>query len=374
MIKMKKIMFVYGTRPEAIKMAPLVKKMNLSDNFNPVVCLTGQHKEMVNQINSFFSIKEDFNLDIMKPNQTLFDISINALEALKKVISKESPDAIIVQGDTSTAFIGALSSFYYKIPVIHLEAGLRTDNKFSPYPEEVNRRLISQISSYNLCPTEAAFKNLKRDNILDKSAVVGNTVIDALYMGRDLVLKNKLDFQEKFDFLNSSKDLVLVTAHRRENHGKPLENICDALKDLAEKYTHIEFLYPVHPNPNVRNVVEEKLSDIKNIHLVKPLDYPDMIYIMDRCKLILTDSGGLQEEGPALGKPVLVLRDTTERPEGIEAGVAKLIGTSKEEIIDNFNSLIQDKKLYESMSKAINPYGDGKTSDNILKILRVWFD
>jgi UDP-N-acetylglucosamine 2-epimerase (non-hydrolysing) len=307
----------------------------------------------------------------MKPNQTLSELSANTLIGLKSVIEEVRPDIIFVQGDTTTAFIGGLSAFYHKIKVAHLEAGLRSGDKYSPFPEEVNRKLLSNVSDFHFAPTKLAKESLNREGVLDSVWVVGNTVVDALLIGIESLEINNLDFYSEFSYLDFSKPIILLTAHRRESFGEPFSNICDAIIDIRDSFKDVQFLYPVHPNPNVREIVEKQLEGEERIFLTSPLDYKRLIWLMKKSYVVLTDSGGIQEEAPALGKPVLVLRDVTERQEGIIAGTAKLVGTRRELIVEEMGNLITNKdKIYTKMAKAVNPYGDGTTSHQILEILK----
>lgn len=365
-----KVLFCFGTRPEAIKMAPLIKKLNsLNNSFEVAVCLTAQHREMLDQVMNFFNISSDFDLNIMKDNQTLYDITISSLKGISDSIKSFKPDILLVQGDTTTTFTGALSAFYEKIPIGHIEAGLRSFNKYSPYPEEINRVLTTHLSTLHFAPTYRAVENLLRESINQKDIyMVGNTSIDALFLCLQIIAKNEQVYNARFSNLNPNKRLILVTGHRRESFGEPFRNICHAIREIAKK-RDIEIVYPVHLNPNVRRPVFEILRDIKNIHLIEPLDYPNFVYLMNRSYLILTDSGGVQEEAPSLGKPVLVMRDVTERTEGIDAGTAKLVGTNYEIIIEETLSLLDNEKEYLKMATAINPYGDGKASDKIAEVL-----
>lgn len=370
---MQTLLFIFGTRPEAVKMAPLIKEFQkYPDEFNVRIAVTGQHREMLDQVLKFFNIVPDYDLNLMKPNQTLFDVTADALRGMEKILDEVQPNLIIVQGDTTTVFTGALAGFYKKIPIAHLEAGLRSGDKYSPFPEEINRILTGHIADYHWAPTEQAKKNLLSEGIKEeKIHVVQNTVIDALLLALELLKKEgDTKYLEFFKDIDFNKKIVLVTAHRRESFGEPFENICNAVKELSIKYPDVEFVYPVHLNPNVREIVYRILSDIPNVHLIEPLDYPYMVWIMNKAYIVLTDSGGVQEEAPSLGKPVLVLRDVTERQEGVDAGTAKLVGTDKELIISEASKLIDTKEEYEKMAKAINPYGDGKTSEKIVKILQ----
>jgi len=367
---MKKILFIFGTRPEAIKMAPLIKEFKKQpDRFACLVCVTAQHREMLDQVMNFFEIKPDFDLNIMKPGQSLFDITIACLAGLEKVIEKSSPDLIFVQGDTTTAFAGALAGYYKKIKVAHIEAGLRSDNKYSPYPEEMNRILAGNLADYHFAPTKQAVMNLRNENIKGNIWNVGNTVIDALFLGLAIIEKQApKKYSDHFSFIDFTKKIILVTGHRRESFGEPFENICHALNELAGKHSgEIEIVYPVHLNPNVRKPVNQILKNAKNIHLIEPLDYPHLIWLMSKSYIVLTDSGGIQEEAPSLGKPVLVMREVTERTEGINARTAKLVGTDRLKIIEETDRLLTDPREYKKMSNATNPYGDGKTSEKIVK-------
>jgi UDP-N-acetylglucosamine 2-epimerase (non-hydrolysing) len=367
---MLKILFIFGTRPEAIKMAPLVKEFQKEEKFNVRVCVTAQHREMLDQVLNFFDIKPDYDLNLMKPSQSLFDITADTLKGLEKVLDKENPDLIFVQGDTTTAFVGALAGYYKKIKIAHIEAGLRSGNKYSPFPEEINRVLVGHLADYHFAPTERAKKNLYKENVKENVYVVGNTVIDALFLGLDIIKKHGEEkYYNYFDFIDFSKKIILVTGHRRESFGKPFENICYGLKEIANSFQDVEIVYPVHLNPNVREPVNRILNRIKNIHLIDPLEYPYLIWLMNKSYIVLTDSGGIQEEAPSLGKPVLVMREVTERIEGIEAGTAKIVGTDKEKIVNEAKTLIENKEEYNKMAKAVNPYGDGYSSVKIKNIL-----
>ncbi|OHD24208.1 MAG: UDP-N-acetylglucosamine 2-epimerase [Spirochaetes bacterium GWD1_27_9] len=369
---MKTLLFIFGTRPEAIKMAPLIKKFSQDKNiFDIKVCVTGQHRQMLDQVLDFFNIKANFDLNIMKNNQTLFDVTVDILKGLEKILNDNPIDYIFVQGDTTSAFVGALAGFYKKIKVGHIEAGLRSGNKYSPYPEEINRILAGHIADYHFAPTPKAKENLQKEGITDNIYVVGNTVIDALFLGLDLIKscgdKEYYDFFKNIDF---SKKIILVTGHRRESFGEPFKEICYALKELKSSFKDVEIIYPVHLNPNVRKPVNEILSNISGIHLIEPLSYPHLIWLMNKSYLVLTDSGGIQEEAPSLKKPVLVMRDVTERTEGVDAGTAKLVGTDKQKIIQETSKLILDSSIYQKMSNSINPYGDGTTSEKVLNIMK----
>lgn len=369
---MKVVLFVFGTRPEAIKMAPMVKTFKkYIEDFNVKVCVTAQHREMLDQVLHFFEIVPDYDLNLMKPNQTLASVTANALLGIDKVIDEVKPDILFVQGDTTSVLSGALAAFYRGIKVAHLEAGLRTGNMHSPFPEEANRVLTGRITDYHFAPTLRAVNNLNSEGIIKNVYDVGNTVIDALYLGLDIIKKQgEESYYNYFENIDFNKRIILVTGHRRESFGKPFRDMCEAIRTLAEEYHDCEFIYPVHLNPNVRSVVNEELSGFKNIHLIEPLDYPYMIWLQSKSYLILTDSGGIQEEGPSLGKPVLVMREVTERQEGIEAGTAVLVGTNKNKIIKEAKKLLDDKNVYKKMANAVNPYGNGKTSEQIAAILK----
>lgn len=365
-----KVLFIFGTRPEAIKLAPLIKACQLASEIKTSVCITGQHKEMLDQVLNFFQIIPDYDLKLMKANQTLFDITSAGLQGLKGVLESSKPDIILVQGDTTTAFIGALAGYYKQIKVAHIEAGLRSGNLYSPFPEEANRMLIGNLANYHFVPTHSAYQNLILENKTDHIYEVGNTVIDALLLGLE-ILKSRDENQllEKFIKVNFSKRVILVTAHRRESFGEPFKNICNAIRKIAGSFTDVEIVFPVHHNPNVRDIVNEVLSGIQNVHLIEPLDYPEFIWLINKSYIILTDSGGVQEEAPSLGKPVLVMRETTERHEGIDAGTAKLVTTDALKIYDTAFSLLTNKQEYRSMANAVNPYGDGTSSKKIVEIL-----
>jgi len=382
---MKRIFITFGTRPEAIKLAPVIKEFEKHPEFETVVCLTGQHQEMLYQPVNFFGIKPHCDMQIMKPNQTLFDITVDSVRGYEKALKEMKPDLLIVQGDTTTAFTGALSAFYYKIPVGHVEAGLRSHNKYSPFPEEINRVLVGRLTDLHFAPTETARKNLLNEGIPDEMIfVTGNTVVDANLQAIEIIRNQGLDKKiEQFlenvapgliEKIKSGKKLILVTAHRRESFGKPFENLCLALKDIALTFKDkVEIVYPVHLNPNVRKPVFEILGNLDNLHLIDPVDYPTLIYLLEKSYLVLTDSGGIQEEAPSFGKPVLVMREVTERMEGVDAGIAKLVGTDRGKIFNEASRLLRDKKAYESMAKAINPYGDGRAAERIVKIVSEFF-
>lgn len=359
----KKILFLFGTRPEAIKMAPLIRKFRENGNFEVRTANTGQHREMLDQVTDFFEIASDFSLNIMQPGQTLAGLTEKLIGRISsEVLEKENFDMVVVQGDTTTVMMGAMAAFYNKIPVMHLEAGLRSHNMHSPFPEEMNRVLTSRLSEIHLCPTEKARENLEKEGITENVHVVGNTVIDALFLGLSKLPENT----------ENEKNQILVTCHRRENHGAPFRSICSAIQEIAEKKPEFEIIYPVHLNPNIKEFAHTYLT-APNIKLVEPLDYRDLIAQMNNSYLILTDSGGIQEEAPSLGKPVIVLRDVTERTEGIEAGNAILVGTEKEKIVRETLDLIDNKERYEQISQISNPYGDGKASERIVEIVQSYF-
>lgn len=367
----KKVLFVFGTRPEAIKVAPIIIKAKQSNILSPIVCITGQHKEMLDQVLNFFQIRPDYNLELMEPNQDLYDVTIKGLGRIKLVIEETKPDLILIQGDTTTSFIGSLAGYYSKIKVGHIEAGLRSGDKYSPYPEEIMRILNGHIANIHFAPTSNAVKKLAKESIVKNVHMTGNSVIDSLLLGLDII-KNSGEkyYFGRFNFIDFTKKIILVTAHRRESFGAPLENIYRALVDLARKYKNdVQIIYPIHLNPKVKKIAQEKLSNIDNIFLTEPLDYNEMIWLMSKSYMIITDSGGLQEEAPSIGKPVLVIRDVTERIEGIEAGTSKLVGTDYNKIYTEAEKLIKDQNLYRSMAQATNPYGNGKTSQYIVEIL-----
>ena len=361
---MKKVMLVFGTRPEAIKMCPLVKELKTRDNIETVVCVSGQHREMLNQVLDCFNVVPDYNLDIMQDKQTLFDVTTNIISRIKPVLEKERPDVVLVHGDTSTTFVTALCAFYMQIPVGHVEAGLRTYNLYSPYPEEFNRQATGIIAKYNFAPTEVSKQNLINEQKDPNSIyVTGNTAIDAL---KTTVREDY--YHPIFDWVGNDR-LIMLTAHRRENLGKPLENMFTAIKKIVDEYEDIKVVYPVHKNPLVQETARKILGDSDRIKLIEPLEVLDFHNFLAKSYLILTDSGGIQEEAPSLGKPVLVMRDTTERPEGIKAGTLKLVGTNTDVIYDNVKLLLENKDEYEKMSKASNPYGDGFASKRIADVL-----
>ncbi len=374
-----KILFIFGTRPEAIKLAPVIKEMRkFPRKIDLRVCVTSQHLEMLRQVMRFFKIEPDFDLKIMERGQSLFDITAKAFARLEKVLRAFKPDLVIVQGDTTSAFVGALSGFYVKARVAHVEAGLRSGDKYSPFPEEINRKLTSGIADLHFAPTAGARKNLLKEGVLKNIFVTGNTVVDALResalrIEKDARLRSALDRGLVRMIGNAWQDktarFILVTAHRRENFGGALENICAALKVLARNNPGVHIVYPVHPNPNISLPVSRLLGDIKNIHLVKPMDYPHLVRLMSRCSFILTDSGGIQEEAPSLGKPVLVMRGNTERPEAVAAGTAKLVGTGAAGIVASAQRLLDSRRALQSMANRKNPFGDGKAAARIVKII-----
>ncbi len=364
-----KVLFIFGTRPEAIKMAPLIKEVEKSAGLQARVCVTAQHRQMLDQVLRIFNIEPDYDLDIMTSNQSLFDITSRVVSGLQKILADEKPALVVVQGDTTTTFAGALAAYYTRTSVAHVEAGLRTGNKFAPFPEEINRRLTSVITDIHLPPTEWARDNLLKEGV-DPSTVyvTGNTVIDALFYVVDGLRKSNPHFERLFDGIDFNKRMVLITGHRRENFGEGFINICEAIRELAQNKPDVEFVYPVHFNPNVRGPVNKILNGITNVHIIEPLDYEPFVYAMDRSHIILTDSGGVQEEAPSLGKPVLVMRDTTERPEALKAGTVRLVGTDRKKIVGGVTKLLDDAGEYSSMSRAHNPYGDGKASQRIVRI------
>lgn len=368
---MKKILLIFGTRPEAIKLAPVILKLRAkSKELRTIVCVTAQHRKMLDQVLELFEIQPDYDLNIMKKNQSLFDVTVSGLKKLEGVLTKEKPDIVLVQGDTTTTFIGSLTAFYAKIPVAHIEAGLRTNNKYAPYPEEINRRITSAIADIHFAPTETARQALLSENIPDGAIIVtGNTVVDALLWVRDEIRKNPPAMQEDIKMAIKGRRLILVTGHRRESFGEGFEQICLALQDLVLKHKDICIVYPVHLNPNVKEPVYRILGNSERILLVEPLPYAPFVWLMDNSYMILTDSGGIQEEAPSLGKPVLVMREVTERPEGIEAGCVALVGVDRKKIVEGVSNLLSDENLYKKMSQAKNPYGDGKAAERIVEAL-----
>ena len=382
---MKTILLVFGTRPEAIKMAPLVKEFQkYPDKFKSIVCVTGQHREMLDQVLHIFEIVPDYDLNIMKQGQDLFDVTSRVLLGMRDVLKEVQPDIVLVHGDTTTSTAAALAAFYQQISVGHVEAGLRTHNIYSPWPEEMNRQLTGRIATYHFAPTPLSKQNLLAENVKpEQIAVTGNTVIDALYMVVDKIKSNKeLDKELEEILLHSGYDvnrlsdgkkLVLITGHRRENFGNGFISMCKAIQTLTQKYPDVDFVYPMHLNPNVRKPIHEvfgeDLTHLGNMFFIEPLEYLSFVYLMEKSTIVLTDSGGIQEEAPGLGKPVLVMRDTTERPEALEAGTVKLVGTDFNKIVDEISALLENRKCYERMSKAVNPYGDGKACGRIVEYL-----
>ena len=383
---MKKIMLVFGTRPEAIKMAPLVKEFQKHpDTFQTIVCVTGQHREMLDQVLNIFDIRPDFDLNIMKQGQDLYDVTARVLTGMRDVLREAQPDVVLVHGDTTTSTAAALAAFYQQIPVGHVEAGLRTHNILSPWPEEMNRQITGRIASYHFAPTALSRQNLLQENVDDANiTVTGNTVIDALYWVVDRIKNDRsLDAELEevlrhagydVNCLADGRPLVLITGHRRENFGDGFINMCTAIKQLTERYPNVDFVYPMHLNPNVRRPIHEvfgdDLSNLGNMHFIEPLEYLCFVYLMEKSTIVLTDSGGIQEEAPGLGKPVLVMRDTTERPEALEAGTVKLVGTDREKIFNEVSTLLDDAAAYARMSQAVNPYGDGLACSRIVERLK----
>ena len=381
---MKKVMLVFGTRPEAIKMCPLVKEFQKdTKNFETIVCVTGQHREMLDQVLTIFDVKPDYDLNIMKQGQDLTDVTARVLTGLRGVFKECRPDVVLVHGDTTTSTAGALAAFYAQIPVGHVEAGLRTHNIYSPWAEEMNRQITGRIATYNFSPTPLSEKNLLEENVHGKIVVTGNTVIDALHMvveklKNDLALaKEQEEILAKAGYdvmrLKDGKKLVLITGHRRENFGEGFIRMVTAMKDLSEKYPDVDFVYPMHLNPNVRKPIHEVFGEDltrPNFFFIEPLQYLEFVYLMEKSAIVLTDSGGIQEEAPGLGKPVLVMRDTTERPEALESGTVHLVGTDYDKIFNEVSTLLEDDTAYEKMSKAVNPYGDGKACGRIVNALR----
>lgn len=367
-----KIMSIFGTRPEAIKMAPVVKKLEETDGIESIVCVTAQHREMLDQVLNLFDIKPQYDLNIMKSGQTLSEITCRALMGLENVIKEVKPDMVLVHGDTTTTFVGALAAFYSQVKVGHVEAGLRSGNIYSPYPEEMNRSLTGRLAHLHFAPTEGNKNNLLREGIEEKDIVLtGNTVIDALLRVVDDEYKFDIDVLNEIDYKN--KKVILLTSHRRENLGKPMENIFTAVKEVVEKNKDVEVVFPVHLNPKVREIAYGILSGLDRVHLIDPLDYEPFANLINKCDLVLTDSGGIQEEAPALGKPVLVLRTETERPEAVEAGTVKIAGIEKDKIFNLTDELINNKHEYEKMANAVNPYGDGKASERIVRTIKEYF-
>ena len=380
-IIMKNMMLVFGTRPEAIKMSPLVKEFQkYPEKFETIVCVTGQHREMLDQVLRIFDIQPDYDLNIMKQGQDLYDVTARVLTGMRDVLKETRPDIVLVHGDTTTSTAAALAAFYQQIPVGHIEAGLRTHNIYSPWPEEVNRQITGRIATYHFAPTSLSKDNLLQEGISGEQIIVtGNTVIDALYMvvekiKNDGILSCELEKVLKasgYDIsrLSDGRKLVLITGHRRENFGDGFISMCKAIKSLSEKYPEVDFVYPMHLNPNVRKPIHEVFGESQraNLFFIEPLEYLSFVYLMEKSAIVLTDSGGIQEEAPGLGKPVLVMRDTTERPEALEAGTVKLVGTDYDKIVNEVSGLLDSQEYYEKMSKAINPYGDGKACSRIVK-------
>lgn len=382
---MKKVLLVFGTRPEAIKMAPLVKEFQKHPEFETIVCVTGQHREMLDQVLQIFDLKPDYDLDIMKKGQDLYDITARVLVGMREVLRECKPDVVLVHGDTTTSTAAALAAFYLQIPVAHVEAGLRTHNIYSPWPEEMNRQITGRIATYHFAPTSLSKDNLLQENVCaDNILITGNTVIDALHwvierIGKDCyleqhIIKSLLDGGYNTERLSHGKKMILITGHRRENFGDGFINICSAIRDLKDKYPEVDFVYPMHLNPQVRGAIHkvfgEDLNNLRNMFFIEPLEYLSFVYLMEKSSIVLTDSGGIQEEAPGLGKPVLVMRDTTERPEALVAGTVKLVGTNYDKIIKEVSLLIDDENAYEEMSKAVNPYGDGLASSRIVEYLK----
>ena len=383
---MKRVMLVFGTRPEAIKMAPLVKEFQKYPNeFKTIVCVTGQHREMLDQVLQIFDIKPDYDLNIMKQGQDLYDVTSRVLVGLRDVLKEAQPDVVLVHGDTTTSTASALAAFYQQIPVAHIEAGLRTHNIYSPWPEEMNRQLTGRMATYHFAPTPLSRQNLLQEGVADEKIIVtGNTVIDALYWVVDKIkgdesLQNELNgilCKAGYDTsrLADGKKLVLITGHRRENFGDGFINMCTAIRDLSQKYPEVDFVYPMHLNPNVRKPIHEvfgeDLSNLGNMFFIEPMEYLSFVYLMEKSTIVLTDSGGIQEEAPGLGKPVLVMRDTTERPEALSAGTVKLVGTDYNKIVNEVSSLLDDEAAYAKMSQAVNPYGDGLACGRVVDRLK----
>ncbi|WP_282130603.1 non-hydrolyzing UDP-N-acetylglucosamine 2-epimerase [Pseudoalteromonas aliena] len=373
-----KVLSIFGTRPEAIKMAPLVKALKLADGIEAKVCVTAQHREMLDQVLDLFEITPEYDLDIMKPGQSLYDVTTNILLGLKPILEEFKPDLILVHGDTSTTLSASLAAFYQQIPVGHVEAGLRTGNLASPWPEEGNRKLTGAITKLHFAPTDTSEQNLLNEGVnADDIIVTGNTVIDALLQVVDKVKTDETliqTLQAKFPELDESKKLILVTGHRRESFGGGFERICEALAEIATAHPEAQVLYPMHLNPNVREPVNRILKNVKNVQLIEPQDYLPFVYLMSKAHIIVTDSGGVQEEAPSLGKPVLVMRDTTERPEAVAAGTVKLVGTDRNRIINEVKNLLTNQADYETMSRAHNPYGDGKACERIISKIKQHFN
>lgn len=382
---MIKVMLVFGTRPEAIKMCPLVKEFQKhNDGFETIVCVTGQHREMLDQVLNIFEVKPDYDLNIMKQGQDLYDVTARVLTGMRDVFKECKPDVVLVHGDTTTSTAAALAAFYQQIPVGHVEAGLRTHNIYSPWPEEMNRQITGRIATYNFSPTPLSESNLKAEKAQGNIYVTGNTVIDALHMVVNKLKNDETLAKEQKEILKQAgydvnrladgKKLVLITGHRRENFGEGFIHMVTAIKDLKSKYPDVDFVYPMHLNPNVRKPIHEvfgeDLSNLGNMFFIEPLQYLEFVYLMEKATIVLTDSGGIQEEAPGLGKPVLVMRDTTERPEALASGTVHLVGTDYQKIMNEVSTLLEDEQAYEKMSKAVNPYGDGKACERIVEILK----
>ncbi len=371
---MHRALTIFGTRPEAIKMAPVIRHLESCSSFISEVCITAQHRQMLDQVLDIFKINPDYDLDIMQANQNLFDVTTNVLSKLKTVIDKSKPDIVLVQGDTTTTFAASLAAFYLRVPIGHVEAGLRTYNKYSPFPEEANRNMTTVIADFNFAPTKWAESNLLREGIpKERIFTTGNTVIDALYLALGIIKSSEINrrLERNFEFLRNSKKVILITGHRRESFGEGFKSICNAIKKLARVFPKYDFVYPVHLNPNVQKPAQNILNQNKlpNVYLIEPVEYLSFVYLMKKSSLILTDSGGIQEEAITLGKPVLVMRNTTERPEGIKAGAAKLVGNKEEGIFSECKDLLTNKSKYNKMTKVENPYGNGKAAERIVKIL-----
>ncbi len=369
---LKRNLIVFGTRPEAIKMAPLVKAFQKSDDFETKVCVTAQHREMLDQVLEFFEITPDYDLDLMKPGQNLYGLTAAIITSMQAVLESFQPDFVYVHGDTTTTMATSIAGFYSGARVCHVEAGLRTFNKWAPFPEEINRRVTGHVADYHFAPTKTSYNNLMKEGVENDAVVItGNTVIDALHESVSRV--QSLDSKELHELkakISNDKKIILVTGHRRENHGQGFINICQALKEIAKKFEDVEIVYPVHLNPKVQKPVYDLLGDLDNIKLIDPLAYPEFVWLMDKSHLVITDSGGVQEEAPSLGKPVLVMRDTTERPEAVEAGTVILVGTDKDKIVSEASSLLTDEGKYKTMSKLHNPYGDGNACKRIVEFMK----
>jgi UDP-N-acetylglucosamine 2-epimerase (non-hydrolysing) len=369
---MRKVLFIFGTRPEAIKMAPVVRYFkNFSDKLETRVCVTAQHREMLDQVLDFFEINPDYDLNLMKKGQNLFELSARILQALYPVLNEYKPDLILVHGDTTTTMMGSIAAFYNGSKIGHIEAGLRTHNKWAPFPEEINRQITGRLTDFHFAPTQKAKENLLTENVDENQIIItGNTVIDALYEGmKKLENYNDEEIKSLQSIVQPDKKLILITGHRRENFGEGFINICNAIKEIAENNQNVQIIYPVHLNPNVQKPVFDILGNLKNVHLINPLRYPAFLWLMNQSFMIITDSGGIQEEAPSLGKPVLVMRNTTERPEAVDAGTVLLVGTDKNKIVNKTNELLKEGDLYKKMKKSHNPYGDGKASKRIFDFI-----